>query len=97
MTNPTITILRNDVPRPGDISGTGGWLGSTVTVIAGRVTGEIVRSICDGTLEDEAQIVIDGHEATVRVADVQTADAQQLRDLAVVAGTLADEMTAARR
>lgn len=98
MANSTITILRGDAPRPGDISATAGWLGATVTVIAGRVTGEIVRSICDGTVEDEAQIVIEGHHqgAAVRVADVQTGNAQILRDLAMVAIALANEMAAVR-
>lgn len=97
MTNPAITILRNDAPRLSDMSATAGWLGVTVTVIAGHVTGEIVRSICDGTVEDEAQIVIgwQEHDTGVRVADVQTKGAQTLRDLAVVAGALADELAAA--
>ncbi|MGB3521949.1 MAG: hypothetical protein WBA50_10780 [Mycobacterium sp.] len=87
-----ITTLRHNTPDPADIPPEG-WLGATFSAVSGLVTGEVVRSIFDGgTVSDEAQLKIDGHDTAVRVADVQTDDPLVLRDLAAVAGCLADEL-----
>lgn len=87
-----ITTSRHTPPNPNDVPPEG-WLGATFSALAGHVTGEIVRSIFDDrTVVDEAQLKIDGHDAAVRFADVQTDDPQVLRDLATVAGCLADEL-----
>lgn len=92
MVTTNLTVLRSEAPTRADV-GPDGWAGAVVSVMGGKVTGEIIRSIYDGgTVEDEAHIVIDGHDAAVRAADVQTGDAQTLRDLSAVAAFLADEL-----
>ena len=86
-----ITVVHHDSPDPADVPPSG-WAGSVVTVIAGKVTGEIIRSIYDGgTIAHEAHIAIDGHDVIADV-DIQVDDPQTLRDLAAVAGALADEL-----
>jgi hypothetical protein len=80
-------------PRPPDRAdvAASGWAGAVFTAISGRVTGEIVPSIYNvGFVEDEAHIVIDGHDTAVRFADIQTGEPARLRHLAAVAGALAD-------
>ncbi|EUA32004.1 hypothetical protein I548_0773 [Mycobacterium intracellulare] len=62
-------------------------------MIAGSVTGEIIRSIFDDlSVADEAHIAIDGHGRPLADVAVQTDNAQALRDLAAVATFLADEL-----
>jgi hypothetical protein len=94
MTDTNLTVLRADSPDPADVPATG-WVGAIVTVVTGKVTGEIIRSIFDGgTVQDEAHIAIDGQDRPLADVAVQTDDAQALRDLAVVAAFLADELAA---
>lgn len=94
MTNPNLTVLRGVSPDPDDVP-PDGWAGAVVTVITGKVTGEIIRSIFDGgTVQDEAHIAIDGHSRTLADVAIQTDDATTLRDLAAVAAFLADELAA---
>ena len=99
MRNNKLTIMRSIAPDPADAPATG-WVGSIVTVVAGRVKGEMIRSIGDQpgprTVTHAAHIAIDGHDTGDRFADIQTADAQTLRDLAAVAAFLADELASAQ-
>jgi hypothetical protein len=97
--NNNLSIMRSIAPDPADAPATG-WVGSIVTVVAGRVMGEVIRSIGDQpgprTVTHEAHIAIDGHDTGVRFADIQIGDAQTLRDLAAVAAFLADELASAQ-
>ncbi|MEX3648352.1 hypothetical protein [Mycolicibacterium porcinum] len=69
------------------------WYGSIMTVIVGQVVGSIVRSIdIDGSAIDEAQIHMSTDQHDGYVADVVATDPAVLRDLATVAGILADEL-----
>lgn len=87
-----LIVDRADAPKPADVP-PHGWAGAIVTVIAGKVSGEIIRSIFDGgTVQDEAHIAIDGHGRPLADVAIQTDDAATLRDLAVVAAFLADEL-----
>jgi hypothetical protein len=99
MRNNKLTIMRSIAPDPADAPATG-WVGSIVTVVAGRVMGEVIRSIGDRpgprTVTHAAHIAIDGHDTGVRFADIQIADAQTWRDLAAVAAFLADELASAQ-
>jgi hypothetical protein len=99
MRNNKLTIMRSIAPDPADAPATG-WVGSIVTVVAGRVMGEVIRSIGDRpgprTVTHAAHIVIDGHDTGVRFADIQIGDAQTWRDLAAVAAFLADELASAQ-
>jgi len=99
MRNNKLTIMRSIAPDPADAPATG-WVGSIVTVVAGRVMGEVIRSIGHQpgprTVTHEAHIAIDGHDTGVRFADIQIGDAQTLRDLAAVAAFLADELASAQ-
>ena len=99
MRNNNLSIVRSIAPDPADAPATG-WVGSIVTVVAGRVMGEVIRSIGDRpgprTVMHEAHIAIDGHDTGVRFADIQIGDAQTLRDLAAVAAFLADELASAQ-
>jgi hypothetical protein len=72
-----------------------GSAGAIVTVVAGRVTGEIIRSIFDGgTVQEEAHIAIDGHRRPPADVAIQTDAAPPLRDLAAVGAFLAEELAA---
>jgi hypothetical protein len=98
--NNNLSIMRSIAPDPADAPATG-WVGSIVTVVAGRVMGEVIRSIGDQpgprTVTHEAHIAIDGHDSGgVRFADIRIGDAQTLRDLAAVAAFLADELASAQ-
>jgi hypothetical protein len=99
MRNNKLTIMRSIAPDPADAPATG-WVGSIVTVAAGRVMGEVIRSIGDRpgprTVTHKAHIAIDGHDTGVRFADIQIGDAQTWRDLAAVAAFLADELASAQ-
>ena len=99
MRNNNLSIVRRIAPDPADAPATG-WVGSIVTVAAGRVMGEVIRSIGDRpgprTVTHKAHIAIDGHDTGVRFADIQIGDAQTLRDLAAVAAFLADELASAQ-
>jgi hypothetical protein len=99
MRNNNLTIMRSIAPDPADAPATG-WVGSIVTVVAGRVMGEVIRSIGDRpgprTVTHEAHIAIDGHDTGVRFADIQIGDAQTRRDFAAVAAFLADELASAQ-
>lgn len=87
-----ISVMRQDAPNPADVP-PDGWAGAIVTLIAGKITGEIVCSIFDGgTLEHEAHVAIDGHRRPLADVAIQTDDAQVLRDLSVAPGFLADEL-----
>lgn len=89
-----MSIIRGNAPDPADVPADG-WAGAIVTVITGKITGEIIRSIYDaGTVEDEVHIAIDGHGRPLADVAIQTDDAQVLRNLSVVAGFLADELAA---
>ncbi|ORU98774.1 hypothetical protein AWB93_13105 [Mycobacterium bohemicum] len=86
-------MIREDSPDPASIPADDGWSGTIVTVVAGKVFGEIIRDICDGgTVTHEARIQILDHDTGVRFADVQVWEAQVLRDVAAVAAFLADEL-----
>jgi hypothetical protein len=97
MRNNKLTIMRSIAPDPADAPATG-WVGSIVTVVAGRVMGEVIRSIGDRpgprTVTHEAHIAIDGHDTGF--ADIKIGDAQTWRDLAAVAAFLADELASAQ-
>src|ERR1700758_174318 len=99
MRNNKLTIMRSIAPDPAYAPATG-WVGSMVAVAAGRVMGEVIRSIGDRpgprTVTHKAHIAIDGHDTGVRFADIQIGDAQTLRDLAAVAAFLADELASAQ-
>jgi hypothetical protein len=99
MRNNKLTIMRSIAPDPADAPATG-WVGSIVTVVAGRVMGEVIRSIGDRpgprTVTHKAHIAIDGHDTGVRFVDSHIGDAQTLRDLAAVAAFLADELASAQ-
>jgi len=99
MRNNKLTIMRSIAPDPADAPATG-WVGSIVTVVAGRVMGEVIRSIGDQpgprTVTHAAHIAIGGHDTGVRFADIQITDAQTLRDLAAVAAFLADGLASAQ-
>ena len=99
MRNNNLSIVRSIAPDPADAPATG-WVGSIVTVVAGRVMGEVIRSIGDQpgprTVTHKAHIAIDGHDTGVRFVDIQIGDAQTLRDLAAVAAFLADELASAQ-
>jgi hypothetical protein len=94
-----LTIIREDAPDPVDAPATG-WVGAIVTVVTGRVIGEVIRSIGDQpgprTVAHEVHIAIDGHDTSVRFADIQIDDPQILRDLAAVSRFLADELASAQ-
>jgi len=79
MRNNNLTIMRSIAPDPADAPATG-WVGSIVTVVAGRGMGEVIRSIGGQpgprTVTHEAYIAIDGHDTGVRFADIQIGDAQ---------------------
>ena len=85
MRNNNLTIMRSIAPDPADAPATG-WVGSIVTVVAGRGMGGLIRSIGGQpgprTVTHDAYIAIDGHDTDVRFADIQIGDAQTLRDLA---------------
>ncbi|OBI18590.1 hypothetical protein A5712_21615 [Mycobacterium sp. E2327] len=90
--NTNLTVIREDSPDPADVPASG-WAGAIVTVVTGKVMGEIIRSIFDGgTVADEVHIAIDGHARPLADVTVQTDDAQALRDLAAVAAFLANEL-----
>ena len=99
MRNNKLTIMRSIAPDPADAPATG-WVGSIVTVAAGRVMGEVIRSIGDRpgprTVTHKAHIAIDGHDTGIRFADIRIGDAQTLRDLAAVAAFLADDLASAQ-
>jgi hypothetical protein len=99
MRNNKLTILRGIAPDPADAPATG-WVGSIITVVAGRVMGEVIRSIGGQPgpriVTHEAYIAIDGHDTGVRFADIKIGDAQTLRDLAAVAAFLANELARAQ-
>jgi hypothetical protein len=63
--NKNLSIMRSIAPDPADAPATG-WVGSIVTVVAGRGMGEVIRSIGDQpgprTVTHEAHIAIDGHD-----------------------------------
>jgi len=69
-------------------------------VRSGHYMGAVIRSIGDQpgprTVTHEAHIAIEGHDAGVRIADIQIGDAQTLRDLAADAAFLADELAGAQ-
>jgi hypothetical protein len=95
--DPTTTVVRHDPPNPGAVDPHRGWAGAVVSVIAGRVTGELIRTISEdgSTIEHEAHINIDGHDTALRFADIQAGDPAALRQLSVVSAMLADELAAA--
>jgi hypothetical protein len=100
MRNKNLTIMRGVAPDPAYAPAIG-WVGSIVTVVAGRVRGEVIRSIGDQpgprTVTHKAHIAIDWHDTGVRFADIQIGDdAQTLRDLAAVAAFLANELASAQ-
>ena len=99
MRNNNLSIMRSIAPDPADAPATG-WVGSIVTVVAGRGMGEVIRSIGGQpgprTVTHDAYIAIDGHDTDVSFADIQIGDAQTLRDLAAVAAFLADELASAQ-
>lgn len=56
------TILRHDSPDPADVEPSSGWCGTSLTVIAGRVIGELGCYVdTDGKITHDAKIDIDGH------------------------------------
>ncbi|ORW51338.1 hypothetical protein AWB90_05290 [Mycobacterium paraense] len=88
------TVLRSDPPDPADVPATG-WAGAIVTVVTGKVMGEIIRSIFDGGIvQDEAHIAIDGHGRPLADVTIQTDDAQALCELSAVAAFVANELAA---
>ena len=97
MRNKNLSIMRSVAPDPAYAPAIG-WVGSIVTVVAGRVMGEVIRSIGGQpgprTVMHEAYIAIDGHDTDVRFADI--GDAPTLRDLAAVAAFLANELARAQ-
>ncbi|GAB3019504.1 hypothetical protein [Mycobacterium bourgelatii] len=96
MQSTPLTVVREDAPNPACVPAFG-WSGSIVSVVAGRVFGEIVRDVFDGgTVTHEARMQILDHDTGVRFADVQTDDVQVWRDVAAVATFLADELAAIR-
>ena len=99
MRNNNLSIVRGIAPDPADAPATG-WVGSIVTVVAGRVMGGLIRSIGGQpgprTVTHDAYIAIDGHDTDVGFADIQIGDAQTLLDLAAVAAFLADELASAQ-
>ena len=99
MRNKNLTIMRSVAPDPAYAPAIG-WVGSIVTVVAGRVRGEVIRSIGDQpgprTVTHKAHIAIDWHDTGVRFADIQMGDAQTLRDLAAVAAFVANELASAQ-
>ncbi|AKK28202.1 hypothetical protein [Mycobacterium sp. EPa45] len=93
MTIRNTTVVRHTSPNPADVGPKLGWSGAIVEVIAGQVTGSIIRSIdTDRAVVDEAQIHIDTEQHDGYMADVVTDDPAVLRALSAVAATLADEL-----
>src|SRR5947209_17930838 len=99
MGNNKPTIMRSIAPDPADAPATG-WAGPIVTVVAGGVRVEVIRSIGahpgPRTVTHQAHIAIDGHDTGVRFADIQIGDAATWRDLAAVAALLAAELASAQ-
>ncbi|ANE80995.1 hypothetical protein A7U43_18385 [Mycobacterium adipatum] len=91
-------ILRNDLPEPDAVRllVDEGQVDVAVLVSAGQVQGTLDRELlqsADGTVTTTWSTRIDGvREGNAGLADVQTDEAELLRDLAAVAVALADEL-----
>ena len=90
-----VTITHHDLPTT-----TAGGVAAQVSVVCGRVLGELIRSqwFDDGEPQIgwDVHMHIDGHRG-LGLANVEADEPAMLRSLATVAGVLADELAAAAR